>query len=241
MKERTTARFFFMYKLSFRAVEEAKKRNMKEQKNKLYSYKMARATGFAPNPYFGVLTLAACKPDLRSCISPGNWLAGWTSKSLKTCPTEVGKEQLVYLARVARKLTYAEYWTQYPEKRPDNSDRNADARHGDNIYEPAPGCLPDPLQPDTFILHASSHNKTEAKKAKDLAGEYVLVCEEFYYFGAKDSLKIPADIRPEVPRGQAKYGKITENASRFIGHVKAYANECKNNIISNNQRKQLES
>lgn len=199
---------------------------MEDLESKLYSYKMARVTGFAPNPYFGVLTLAACKPDLRRVVRVGDWIAGWTSKSLVTQKTEVGQERLVYLARVTEKLPYADYWARYPQKRPDKSDRSADAWHGDNIYEPASGCVPDPLRPDTFILHTSSHNKTEAKKAKDLKGEYVLVCEEFYYFGAEGSLEIPANVRPEIPKAQARYGKIAENPEKFIAYVKAHKNQC---------------
>lgn len=195
-------------------------------KNKLYSYKMARATGFAPNPYFGVLTLAACKPDLRRVVQSGDWIAGWTSKSLKGASTEVGKERLVYLAQVTKKLTYADYWMQYPQKRPDKSNRTADAWNGDNIYEPIPGRMPNPLQPETFILHTSSHDKTEEKKAKDLKGEFVLVCVEFYYFGVTAALKVPVSIRPDVPKGQAKYGKITEDATRFINYVRQYGGEC---------------
>ena len=86
---------------------------MEKPENRLYSYKMARDTGFAPNPYFGVLTLATCKENLRRVIQPGNWIAGWTSKSLKKYSTDIGKERLVYLARVSKKLTYAEYWEHY--------------------------------------------------------------------------------------------------------------------------------
>src|SRR5712671_5339411 len=32
---------------------------------RLYSYVVARDFGFAPNPFFGVCTLATCKPDIR--------------------------------------------------------------------------------------------------------------------------------------------------------------------------------
>ena len=78
---------------------------MGNMETKLYSYKMMRATGFAPNPYFGVLTLAACKSGLRRAAQPGDWIAGWTAKGLKECPTDTGDERLVYLARVTRKLT----------------------------------------------------------------------------------------------------------------------------------------
>ncbi|MFR7823127.1 MAG: hypothetical protein ACLU30_07910 [Odoribacter splanchnicus] len=41
----------------------------------------AHDTRFAPNPLFGVLTLATCKPSMRRNMQIGNWIAGWTSKT----------------------------------------------------------------------------------------------------------------------------------------------------------------
>lgn len=193
---------------------------MMEHENRLYSYKMARATGFAPNPYFGVLTLATCKADLRRTVRLGDWIAGWTSKSLAGCRDEVGQERLVYLARVAKKLTYAEYWERYPEKRP-AVEKPADcAYHGDNIYEP------DKQQPGNFKLHRCSQHKDHIKKCRDLQGEYVLICEEFYYFGPKKPLGVSADVRPGVPKGQSRYGTLTEDASPFVGYVRKNAGKC---------------
>ena len=200
---------------------------MKDLENKLYGYKMTHDTRFAPNPLFGVLTLATCKPALRRNTEPGNWIAGWTSKSLKNCPTPVGEERLIYLARVTRKLTYPEYWAEYPQKRPGNwDDPHVDSYHGDNIYEPKPGCTPDPMNPDTFILHENSYHKTPEKKAKDLKGQHVLVCEEFYYFSCKQPLVVPAEFRPNVPKVQTGYGIITEDASAFINYVRLHSAEC---------------
>ena len=49
---------------------------MKTFENKLYSYKMRHDTRFAPNPLFGVLTLATCKPSMRRNMQIGNWIAG---------------------------------------------------------------------------------------------------------------------------------------------------------------------
>ena len=80
---------------------------------KLYSYKMTHDNRFAPNPLFGVLTLATCKPRMRQNMHVGEWIAGWTSKSIAHSPTEVGEEKLIYLAKVTKKLTIAEYWEQY--------------------------------------------------------------------------------------------------------------------------------
>lgn len=68
--------------------------NMETTDYKLYSYKMKHDNRFAPNPLFGVLTLATCKPAMRRNTKIGNWIAGWTSKQLKDSPTEVGKEKL---------------------------------------------------------------------------------------------------------------------------------------------------
>lgn len=100
-----------------------------------------------------MLTLATCKENLRRVIQPGNWIAGWTSKSLKKYSTDIGKERLVYLARVSKKLTYAEYWEHYKEKRPVLTNPDDKAYYGDNIYEPVSECVSNSQQPDTFILH----------------------------------------------------------------------------------------
>jgi hypothetical protein len=201
---------------------------MKTFENKLYSYKMRHDTRFAPNPLFGVLTLATCKPSMRRNMQIGNWIAGWTSKTLKNFPTNIGEERLIYLARVTKKLTYPEYWEQYPEKRPGNwDDPHVDSYHGDNIYEPAPNCIPAPLNPNTFILHENSHHKTPEKKVKDLKGGYVLICEEFYYFSCLTPLEIPTVIRPNIPKVQTSYGVITEDASEFINYVQQHAKQCK--------------
>ena len=205
---------------------------MGNHENKLYSYKMARATGFAPNPHFGVLTLAACKSGLRRAAQPGDWIAGWTAKGLKECPTDTGDERLVYLARVTRKLTFPEYWEQYPQKRPVLKDRNADAYHGDNIYEPLPNRTHDPQQPDTFRQHKCSQDKEKIKKAKDLKGIYVLVCEEFYYFNPSSPLEIPEAIRPKVPEGRSNPGAVTENPEEFIAYVKKHFGKCEKTSVA---------
>ena len=45
-------------------------------------YKMTHDKGFAPNPYFDVLTLATCKPAIRRTKKDGDWVAGFVSKAL---------------------------------------------------------------------------------------------------------------------------------------------------------------
>lgn len=193
---------------------------MKVLENKLYSYKMLRDTRFAPNPLFGVLTLATCKPALRRNAEIGNWIAGWTSKGIAHHPTEVGEEKLIYLARVTKKLPVTEYWDAYPLKRPIyTDDTNVLERYGDNLYQPD--------ESGNLIL-VRNVNHDERKKAKDLSGKYVLICEEFYYFSCLNPLDIPAGVRPNVPKAQTAYGVITQDASEFINYVKQHVDSCKN-------------
>lgn len=129
--------------------------NMKTTDYKLYSYKMKHDNRFAPNPLLGVLTLATCKPAMRRNTKIGNWIAGWTSKQLKDSPTEVGKEKLVYLAKVTQKLSFAEYWEKYEQKRPvKTEDTKVIQRYGDNIYKP------NPTNPKEFIqIENNFHGK----------------------------------------------------------------------------------
>lgn len=202
---------------------------MRQLSNKLYSYKMSHDTRFAPNPFFDVLTLATCKSAIRRNTAIGNWIAGWTSKGLTHNPTEVGEEKLIYLAKVTEKLTYAEYWKKYPQKRPViTADKSSAEYHGDNIYEPLSNNLLNPLSPNSYIMHQNSHGERDLKKqTKELKGQYVLVCEEFYYFSCLSPLEIPSDIRPSIPEGQSCYGSRTEDASEFINYVRQHAEECK--------------
>lgn len=43
--------------------------------------RVARDYGFAPNPFFGVCTLATCKPRIRSVAQIGDWVVGATLAS----------------------------------------------------------------------------------------------------------------------------------------------------------------
>lgn len=194
---------------------------MKALQYKLYSYKMKHDNRFAPNPLFGVLTLATCKPAMRRNTKIGNWIAGWTSKHIKDNPTEVGNEKLIYLAKVTQKLTFAEYWELYPTKRPVvTEDTKVMQRYGDNIYKP------NTTAPKGFIQIENNFHAND-KMDKDLKGEYVLICEEFYYFSRKTPLDIPIELRPHIPKAQTSYGVITEDASEFINYVKQHVEQCK--------------
>ena len=169
----------------------------------LYCYKMTHDTGFAPNPYHGVLTLATCKPTIRRCAEVNYWISGWTSNKVQGKSDEFhftdDTQKLIYLAKVSDKQEIAKYWKEYPQKRQPTKSiegkkecfrscgnnivvKNDDiSSYGDNIYEP------DANDPSGFKQHKNSHHN-EQNKAHDLSGKNVLVCEEFYYFGVENAI-----------------------------------------------------
>jgi len=155
--------------------------------DKIRTYKMTHATGFAPNPNCGILTLATCKPGIREKAEVGKWVAGFTSKRLNN--DEVGKERLVYLMQVTKKMTFDEYWKEYPQKRPEH------LALSDNIYFLDGN---DYKQADETNVHKGEKEQTQDKKS-----DKVLISENYKYFGKdkpldisnfKEHIKIPSTV-----------------------------------------------
>ena len=96
---------------------------------RLLSYVVAHDYGFAPNPFYGMCTLATCKPRIRRAAAIGDWIVGTGSK-------EHGRQGfLVYVMQVTKALTFNHYWTdsQFRRKRP-NLRGSMKQAFGDNIY-----------------------------------------------------------------------------------------------------------
>jgi hypothetical protein len=71
-------------------------------------YKVTHDTGFAPNPFHGVLTLATSKRKIRACRKAGDWVAGFASRALVTSAARRGVTDLsIHCGRTARKLGFA--------------------------------------------------------------------------------------------------------------------------------------
>jgi hypothetical protein len=182
---------------------------MKEKEIRLFSYKMTHDTGFAPNPFGGLLSLATCKPKIRKHKLVGDWIAGFTSNSLNK--EKVGDEKLIYLMKVTGKITFQEFWSskKFASKKPNiNADKIMD-KIGDNIYKPK-NKNPKKITDYTQIKNV---NHKEKHMKKDLSGEYVLLSDCFYYFGV-NAVDLPKKIRPDVPKGQSAHGTQTKNIQR---------------------------
>ena len=186
---------------------------------RLFSYKMTHDSGFAPNPFWGVLTVATCKPGFRRSKRVGDWIAGFTSTYL--CKDRVGQERLVYLVKIDEKMSLADYFRdpRFQCKKPKSVAQKKIYLAGDNIYEPL---CPYPTTVSDFKQCRNPNHKEEHKK-EDILGENVLLGTEFIYFG-RNALSIPPHLRPEVPYGVAKYGVKTPDVGRarkFIEFVMA--------------------
>lgn len=205
----------------------------------LYSYRMVADTGFAPNPYFDVLTLATCKPSMRKNkrirreLNAGNevWIAGWSSSQINPAPTH--KHELLWVGRVTKQIPIADYWDLYPKKRAKVSEPSMSGcggckgvsgdtvshepeYYGDNIYCPSSEAkLGYEWQPNNF------HD--ESNKGHDVGGKNVLICEEFHYFSSESPILIPDELIVNIPKGQSPYGYLTigDRANIFIEYAKA--------------------
>ena len=171
------------------------------------SYKMRTDCGFAPNPYGGMLTIATCKAYIREVAACGEWIAGFTSQALNGDPA--GEERLVFLMRVTGKLRRDVYYDLFPQKRPDQDPC------GDNIYRP---------DGNGGYCHVGGIHYTSAEdQEKDRKSEWVLLSDDFYYFGGKP-VRVDA-VSLKVPRSQSRYGTLTKGipAEAFIGFITQYA------------------
>ena len=152
----------------------------------LFSYKLDHDFGLAPNPFWGFLTLAVCKSQIRKNknLKIGDWIVGTGGKEMRN----TGK--LIFAMKVEEILTFDEYWKdpRFECKKPVLSGSLVQM-YGDNIYH---------TNPDTGMVIqepcAHSHSIAETKEEhikRDSSGLYVPISQYFFYFG---------DRSPVIPR-----------------------------------------
>jgi hypothetical protein len=144
---------------------------------KIYSYIVNHDTGFAPNPFYGYCTLANCKPKIRKTAEIGDLIFGLSCKARNN--------YLIYAMKVNEKLTFREYFNdnRFMQKKPKFNEKKVICKCGDNIYEPISENVYRQLQ-SMHSLNRSCEEDLKNKK-KDLSGEYVLISNEYVYFGRK--------------------------------------------------------
>ncbi len=161
---------------------------------KLFSYIVARDFGFAPNPFFGLCTLATCKPQIRAKAAIADWIAGTGAKGKYDLAGH-----LVFAAKVGEVLTYDQYWSdpRFACKRP-VLNGSLKQLYGDNIYH----------RRGSRWLQEDSHHSFEdgapnpRNIERDTSSDRVLISRTFAYFG---------EAAPRIPRRFQPFAKTGES------------------------------
>lgn len=153
---------------------------------RLYSYVVARDFGFAPNPFYGLCTLATCKPEIRRTARIGDWIVGTGSKQ------KALEGRLVYAMRVTEEFGFDQFWSdaRCHEKRP-NLHASRMQAFGDNVYHRDSSGLWQ-QENSHHSLKDGSPNPDNVKH--DTQTDRVLVSDNFTYWGG-DGPEIPPRFR----------------------------------------------
>lgn len=183
---------------------------------KLYSYVVARDYGFAPNPFFGVCTLATCKPNIRRVAQVGDWVMGTGSKT-------IGRQKnVVYAMRVTAAMTFNQYWQdlRFERKKPDLRG-SVKRRYGDNIYHRL-------HNPGKWCQLNSHHSLKDGSPnplnvATDTATDRVLLSEDFVYWGGSG---------PQLPARFLNYGSSHTSVCAGRNHKSKFPPQLVEELIA---------
>lgn len=195
---------------------------------KIYSYVVPRDYGFAPNPFYGVCTLATCKPKIRNTAVIGDWIMGFGAAN--SGAKIAGK--LIFAMKVDEKLSFNEYWSkdEYQCKKP-IMNGSLKQNYGDNIYHKEKGIW---LQSDSH--HSLEYGLVNIDNLnKDTSTDAVLLSRKFWYFG-KEAIEVPKDLLELVYRGRGHKSPIVDESDiinwldnlpekGFIGEPSKFAEE----------------
>ncbi|MFJ3427889.1 MULTISPECIES: Nmad2 family putative nucleotide modification protein [Pseudomonas] len=152
---------------------------------RIYSYKLSRDYGFAPNPFHGICTLATCKPQIRKGAQVGDLIVGCGSKELKM------QGKIIFVMRVSEKISFQQYWedSRFHVKKVDFQSGKS-AAYGDNIYHLENGLW---VQEDSH--HSFEGGVVNADNlSRDIGSDNVLIGEDFVYWGSNAPM-MPPNLR----------------------------------------------
>lgn len=168
----------------------------------VYVYAVSYDLGFAPNPFGGMLSLANCKPKIRSTAAHGDWVVGLTGVKLKPAL------RCVFAMIVTGDRTFDEYWSDpaYASRKPVRNG-SAKSQVGDNIYHRA-------TPQSAWVQEDSVHSQVDGTQcplntSHDTRINRVLLSNRFVYFGAA------APTVPQAVRDALNYQRNPRDCRRF--------------------------
>lgn len=152
---------------------------------RVFSYKMSRDYGFAPNPFQGICSLATCKPKLRGSAKVGDLVVATGCKENNLV------RRVICVMRVSEKLKFQEYWDdpRFDKKKPFFGG-NLSRAYGDNIYHKD--------LHGQWVQEFSHHSHpdgsiNQANLDTDTSHDAVLIAEDFVYWGGAGPV-IPGEL-----------------------------------------------
>lgn len=170
---------------------------------RLYSYVVQHDHGFAPNPFWGMCTLANCKPRIRKAAKVNDIVMGTGSADIGVT------NHLVYWMRIEEIVLFDEYWSnaRFSRKKP-NMRGSMMHRYGDNIYWTGPDGTVQQL--DSFHSEDDGSLSVPNRKRDTETTAKVLIGTEFAYFG-KDAPLIPRELQFVVKKGPGHKCSFADN------------------------------
>lgn len=159
---------------------------------KTFVYKLTADNGGAPCTTDDLLTLAICKPAIRSAAEPGDWVFGFGDNAGL-------HNRLIYVAEVSGKLTRSAYYLiDVFSSRPDCIYKRDDTRHL--------------IRRRRAVFHTESDKQRDVGVFPDYRRANVILSTNFRYFGSRASPLIADELREFVHRmGQGHRSDFTDH------------------------------
>lgn len=168
---------------------------------RLCSYVVVYDSGFAPNPFWGLCTLAACTPNHQGLrLKGGEWLVGNSSAK--------AGHRLIYAMRVSDVLDFDQYYRdpRFEQKRASAVDWQR--RCGDNIY----------FRDDNgqWKQGTAFSHRSPKEIEQDTRYPRVFISDYFFYFG-ENAPNFPEQYASLIQTSQGcRYIDNSETAMGFV-------------------------
>ena len=214
---------------------------------------MTHATGFAPNPFDGYMTLACCKPMIRKkgIVDVGDWIVGVGSKTMEANgegDRRAYDNKIIYAMKVCCLIPWTEYYQKCKELKLFTKIHESGTtfdKYGDCIYKWKEASddlsFTSKYEQDEFVKYATNfdfipnifHSAKQA--AHDLCGEYIIVgCPEHSYFLGNECIEWAPISSKNIKR--SPYGMIIKDENSddleklILTRVRPISEESPNSI-----------